>query len=355
MLCEALEPRRLFDATAYLTTAPGMRTLFIQSDVHGSFLTVQSDSATGRTTINEATHQIGNFLNSSFDRIECYGGGTLYIGAPSGKLVLLHFGGTILATTSLSPVTIYGGGTLTGSPFNDVIYGNDGDDIINGEGGDDLLFGRAGNDSISGGPGRDTMEGDEGDDVLTGDGVTTDGEHTRGSDDVSIDTVRFSRATTGVNVNLDDHASTSDGTGGTDWISANIEVVYGTRFDDVIHGSDKDNVIYGSDGHDQLFGNGGIDWLAGDNGNDIVDGGAAGDWLFGLDGNDHLYGREGNDNLYGGIGDDLLYGGAGRDTVFGGAGNDTVFGNWSESQLDSVYVDVEHAFYLMDIFYAPAP
>ncbi|GGU69594.1 hypothetical protein GCM10009504_28470 [Pseudomonas laurentiana] len=64
-----------------------------------------------------------------------------------------------------------------GTPYNDILLGNDdsnllagaeGDDHIEGRAGDDFLFGDAGNDQLFGNEGDDVLDGGLGDDVLWG-------------------------------------------------------------------------------------------------------------------------------------------------------------------------------------------
>ena len=62
---------------------------------------------------------------------------------------------------------------VTGTPFPDVIYGDDGPNRLAGGwpqsiGEADAIYGRGGDDHLSGSDGRDTVYGDEGDDTLRG-------------------------------------------------------------------------------------------------------------------------------------------------------------------------------------------
>jgi len=66
---------------------------------------------------------------------------------------------------------------VSGSDWNDVLFGSGvansmlggwGEDYIDGRGGDDFLYGREGSDTLIGGAGRDTLVGDVGDDRLDG-------------------------------------------------------------------------------------------------------------------------------------------------------------------------------------------
>ena len=57
---------------------------------------------------------------------------------------------------------------VTGSEFDDTLFGNAGANVIRGLGGDDTIDGRAGADRLSGGDGKDTVTGGSGNDVMAG-------------------------------------------------------------------------------------------------------------------------------------------------------------------------------------------
>lgn len=65
-------------------------------------------------------------------------------------------------------VTDVPGVSLTGTPFDNDIYGGLGADVLNGLAGDDIIVGYNGNDAIDGGDGNDSLEGDGGNDTLRG-------------------------------------------------------------------------------------------------------------------------------------------------------------------------------------------
>jgi Ca2+-binding RTX toxin-like protein len=145
---------------------------------------------------------------------------------------------------------------ITGSMFNDFLYGDSGANVLNGgaqvqlasqpdlPNGDDYLEGGGGADILIGGPGSDTAG--------------------------------YSRSASGVSVNLD-AGSTSGGDAAGDQFSG-IENIKGSAFED---------------------------WLTGDAGANKLEGGA---------GIDHLKGGGGSDVLMGGAGKDYLTGGEGTDT-----------------------------------------
>jgi Ca2+-binding RTX toxin-like protein len=151
---------------------------------------------------------------------------------------------------------------------NDVVTGTEGRDIVYGGLGVDTLSGGEGTDDLFGGQGNDRLDGGAGDDWLDG--------------GVGADTLIFSFASAGVDVDLVAGTATGDG---FDTVR-NFEHIRGSEFDDILRGTSGVNNISGADG------------------------------------NDTLVGRGGNDVLDGGLGSDTLIGGLGRDTMTGGDGDD---------------------------------
>ena len=162
---------------------------------------------------------------------------------------------------------------------------------------------------------------------------------------------------------------------GTDTI-ANIEGVYGTKFNDTIIGTAGDETFQGvagvdvinmGGGHDRLvfwnvgnnndvghgitfdfnlannvvddgYGNTenalGVEEIVGSRFNDRLTGNGAKNWLFGNDGNDTIGGGAGDDNVGGDWGSDRILGGGGHDHVYGGGGNDTLTGNGGADEFN---------------------
>ncbi|TDK53341.1 calcium-binding protein [Antarcticimicrobium luteum] len=168
------------------------------------------------------------------------------------------------------------------------------------------------------------------------------------------------------------------------YVLNNLEVVEGSKADDVIKGDDGNNIIDGYAGADTLNGRGGTDlldfvWSAyapfadagvsvdmkagtavdptgatdsfrnfenvrgtargdtikGDNaanrlmglaGNDVLIGRGGADTLEGAEGDDRVKGGGGDDELFGATGDDRLNGGAGNDVITAGSGDDVING-----------------------------
>ena len=85
-----------------------------------------------------------------------------------------------------------------------------------------------------------------------------------------------------------------------------VEIVIGSRHDDVLKGDAVRNALYGEGGSDLIQGLGGNDFLIGGPGNDE---------LLGGDDNDLI---QGDDPVKDAIGDDRLFGEAGDDVLEGG-------------------------------------
>ena len=187
----------------------------------------------------------------------------------------------ISAIGATERVSIYGyagNDTLTGSDFNDVIYGYEGDDEIRAG---------KGNDSVVPGPGADTTFGEDGDDriLVDSDDIQVDGGDGRDSADAR-------GAAQGVTIDMT--AANLEVAYGSDWddeISAigALEGVYifGYEGNDTLIGSDFADVIYGHDGDDEILGNGGNNSLVGNDGADTLRGGGDGDYLQ-IDGDDRV-------------------------------------------------------------------
>ncbi|WP_426954136.1 beta strand repeat-containing protein [Muricoccus radiodurans] len=237
--------------------------------------------------------------------------------------------GRVSAALSLQPSTdndaqfdtLVGIENLTGSDFDDGLFGDLGDNVLDGGAGDDALYGQGGADTLIGGTGRDT--------------------------------VFYSIANTaGITVNL----ALGTGLGGQAEgdVLIGVENVSGGGFADLLVGDANANVLNGEAGEDTLIGGAGADTLQGSttlSGADVdtVDysasfagvtvslltgtgsaGDAEGDVLIVIENlvgsgfNDVLIGAAGANSLLGGKGDDLLLGGSGADVLDGGLGPDTV-------------------------------
>jgi len=166
---------------------------------------------------------------------------------------------------------------IMGTDFNDRLYGTENSDYMDGKAGNDVIFSSLGADALIGGAGRDY--------VL----------YRHSQDAVSLD-LSTNTATGG-----DAEGDTFD----------SIEIIYGSRFNDVLIGDDNKNKFYGVNGDDMIIGHGGNDYLHGQNGHDSVEGGAGKDTLLGGSGDDILTGA---DVMTNGVGEiDRLKGNRGAD------------------------------------------
>jgi len=132
---------------------------------------------------------------------------------------------------------------LTGSDFDDRLYGTSGNNAISAGDGDDLLVGGAGADKLLGGSGTDT--------------------------------VTYSTATKGVVVDFNNAAvNTNDAAGDT---YSSIENLNGSSYADKLYGNSGANAMTGWAGADLMSGGGGKDRLYGVGGADDLYGGSSAD------------------------------------------------------------------------------
>lgn len=200
---------------------------------------------------------------------------------------------------------------------DDIAYGGYGDDTIYGEGGDDVLIGGTGADDLYGGVGTDTavykgslavtvdllngtgsggdaagdtltdienvigseltterdfLYGDEGvnklygmagDDLLEGDGGA---DYIDGGD--GWDYARYTRSTSGVNIDLETGVHTGGDAAGDTLV--NIEAITGSSYADTFQGDDDHNYFYGGNGDDRMVGGLGKDQFWGQGGADTL-------------------------------------------------------------------------------------
>jgi Ca2+-binding RTX toxin-like protein len=222
---------------------------------------------------------------------------------------------------------------VSGSNYNDYLFGDGGDNKLYGWGGNDELHGRGGFDHLEGMDGNDLLDGGQGPDVLDG----GDG----------IDTAYYASAPSAVNVSLDSGKGYWGDSAGD--ILYNIENLTGSAFDDSLVGDGNANVLQGGNGDDYLKGGGGADTLKGGDGSDTIaygdsnigvyvslfsgaafNGTATGDQFDSIENltgsyhGDMLEGDEYVNTLQGLGGDDVLQGYGDADTIDGGDGIDTV-------------------------------
>jgi|GEM_PF-1079082 len=141
---------------------------------------------------------------------------------------------------------------LSGSDFDDGLYGDTGANLIWGNDGNDWLRGGAGDDSIFGGVGDDTMEGGPGIDFLSGGPGT--------------DRAQYYTAKNGLIADLSDRTNNTGDAAGDTYTS--IEDLAGSPFDDQLIGDANDNRLIGNAGDDVISGGAGDDLLIGGSGAD---------------------------------------------------------------------------------------
>jgi Ca2+-binding RTX toxin-like protein len=264
---------------------------------------------------------------------------------------------------------------VTGSYYEDFIYGDDGDNVLKGLGGNDFFFAGAGADTIDGGSGIDTAnyidwnanvltpmtinlatgvgsggeaEGDRlisvenvtaafGADVIIGNAEANILEGLEGNDTLEggagadtldggegIDIASYEHSDAAVMISLHDEIGPGNQGGDADGdMLISIESIKGSQFGDWLVGDENANDLFGNDEGDTLVGLGGSDLLDGGEGDDVL----YGDF-------DHWSLRESFffhvptipdfDILIGGPGDDFLDGGGLGDWIDGGENIDTV-------------------------------
>jgi Ca2+-binding RTX toxin-like protein len=158
---------------------------------------------------------------------------------------------------------IYGtaaGDQICGGPGPNVIIGGLLDDDIYGGGGDDILIGGHGTDTLDGGSGNDWLRGGTNADTYVG------GANGTGSDTASFADLTPTNGVSGVVVDLG--AGTANAGGVVDSLSQ-IDMVYGSAFDDTITGAlAAATPMFGGYGDDVLNGRGGNDGMIGEAGSD---------------------------------------------------------------------------------------
>ena len=241
--------------------------------------------------------------NSIYDRGgQSYYGGlgtdTLnFVPNQTGVVVKLDWGTAQNAITG-ETTQIVSFENVTGSQYNDWIYGDSEFNDLKGGGGNDYVSGGANYDFVDGGEGNDQVFGGDGGDLVQGG--------------------------------------------------------YG---DDLVSGDAGNDSTIGGYGNDRLYGGAGNDYMNGGDGDDFMNGQSGNDLMYGYAGADFLIGSTGNDKLFGGLGNDTLDGGVGVDVMTGGAGVDKfVFRALNESLIGSrdAIVDFQHLVDKMDVSFIDA-
>ncbi len=278
---------------------------------------------------------------------------------------------------------------VTGTDFDDLLFGDAQNNVLIGLGGDDQIRANGGADTLDGGDGDDLLRTGSGTDTLLGGG---------GFDRVSFYNLN---ATQGVVANLSTQTIANDGFGNAETMSSIEGLGSHTRFADHFTGDDARNqfligggdTLYALGGDDdiqvddapvRLDGGAGVDSITQFTLTRLVDtnadgiseveaathgvtvslhsgriiddgfggsgrlysienlgGSALNDDLTGDNGSNELTGHEGDDTLSGRNGDDVIDGGLGRDVLSGGSGADTfIYTSLDDSSVAAAGRDV---------------
>ncbi|MEQ1865899.1 MAG: hypothetical protein ABL996_14775, partial [Micropepsaceae bacterium] len=284
-----------------------------------------NDTITGDGNANVLSGGAGNDTISGGSGDDTISGGagsdTLSGGSGSGD-TLSYESSSAGVTVNLTTNTVSGGDAqgdtisgfenVTGSAYNDTIYGSSGNNVINAGAGDDRVYSTGGIDTIDGGAGSDTI------DLANFNGA---GDMTM---DLSNGLVYYSSYPAGA-----DHISNFENASGT----TGNDTFYGSSADNTMWGQAGNDVFHFSSGgsHDTAYGGTGTDSIqidsAGGSGGwlESVASGAtptlgAGDWLLHLD-----------------TGADYVLHGAGASFDFGGAHSGTLTGtDGSQLQFEEI-------------------
>jgi Ca2+-binding RTX toxin-like protein len=232
---------------------------------------------------------------AGYDRVE-------YLAATRG--IKLDMVNTRLSTHIAYDDVFVGIEEISGSNYNDTLYGNDQGNTLYGRGANDLFYAREGNDRVYGESGDDILFGGSGADTIDG--------------GTGADRADYHHSTAGIQIDLRGAAHALF------WGN-----VGGDAQGDVLSGIEH---VYGSQHNDTIVGDTGANLLDGENGNDA---------LHGFDGHDTLRGRAGNDTLQGNTGSDQMEGGAGNDSYYVDSTGDVVVELAGEG-ADRVYAAITY-------------
>ena len=210
---------------------------------------------------------------------------------------------------------------MSGTDFNDTVYGNGGNDTIYAGNGNDTLVGGSGNDYLNGGYGDDTyvwnlgdgfdkiVEAGGSDKIVFGEGISFD-DLTFERSEHSLKIYVKGDKTQGINLrdqfytdsNAVEYLEFADGSQ-FDLKHSGLTLIQSDRNDNE-SGTNFNDIIYGGKGNDTLRGNNGDDILIGGTGHDYLDGGYGNDtyvWNIG-DGIDTILDSNGENKIKFGTG-----------------------------------------------------
>lgn len=333
---------------------------------------VSVDLSAGSTSNNGAGGHdillnIQNIIGSDYDDILIGDSGNNRIQAGKGDDILIGLGGnnyldggaginTVSYERDIAGVSVdlstglanngFGGtDTLVniqkviGSSFDDVLSSGRGYSHIDGGAGNDTLMIKG--DMAS----RAILDGGLGDDLfIAGNGVN---QFIGGG---GFDSVDYSQARSGIDVNLTTGQVYDNGFGGMDTLDG-ISSIIGTGFADRFVLGNGDHHINAGGGDDTIIAGSGNNHVDGGSGFNTIDYSSAANAINvdlttgmvshnGFGGQDNLtninqvIGTKFNDVIGGGNGDDIIYGGDGSDTILGSLGSDLLYGGEGTNKLD---------------------
>ena len=204
---------------------------------------------------------------------------------------------------------------VSGTQYDDIIYGNGGNDTIEAGKGNDILIGGKGNDSLDGGYGNDTYVWN------LGDGFDTINDYQSSSTEGREDKIKF-----GEGISFEDLSF--ENSGNNLIIYVNGDKTQGLQLNNYFYGSNYTvEILEFADGSTVNLTQIGLTFQQHD-GSETITGTAYDDVIYADGGNDTVNAGNGNDIIYGGTGDDTLNGQSGNDILTGGTGNDSLDGGY---------------------------
>lgn len=236
---------------------------------------------------------------------------------------------------------------LTGSAFNDKLYGYGNADVLNAGDGNDMLVGGNGIDTLTGGLGVDqfryTDVWNSGIDMIT-DASTGDFVRMMGLANLQAVTAGNGSAVTAGQVQVQTVNAITyvrvglDGTAGADFTVRLQGTYLASSFSVANNATNNFGDIRLTAGRTDP-GSPGDDQINGTDGNDDLSGGAGNDTIAGLGGDDLLNGEADNDTLRGGAGTDTMTGGTGADAFIWDSRFETTVGSARDVVTDFLRTD----------------
>jgi serralysin len=243
----------------------GIDTLSYAGSSAGVNVYLYSLSSSGGDAEGDTFSGIENVTGSSYDD-DLYGdNGANVLTGGDGNDALKGFGGDDILDGGDDDDVLYGmdgNDALSGQFGNDILYGGDGDDDLLGLNGDDILYGGAGNDWLPGGFGQDMMYGGPGDDRYA---ANDSGDMVFELAGEGTDRVRTTMSNYILQAGSEIELLEPVFLDGTQPVN-----LTGNEFNNTITGNDGDNILDGGAGVDHLIGRDGNDLYMVDDADDAV-------------------------------------------------------------------------------------